>query len=55
MFALLFAVPFVDRNPKRSWRARPVAMTLGAFVLLALIVLTVLMAFTTPAAHLGSM
>ena len=55
LFALLFAVPFIDRNPKRSWRARPVAMTLGALVLVALIVLTILMAFTTPAAHLGSM
>ena len=52
-FLLLFAVPFVDRNPKRSWRTRPVAMTIGALVLTALIVLTILMAVTTPAAHLN--
>ena len=54
-FALLFAVPFIDRNPKRSWRTRPVAMTVGSLVIVALIVLTILMAFTTPAAHLSSM
>jgi quinol-cytochrome oxidoreductase complex cytochrome b subunit len=53
LFLLLFAVPFIDRNPARSWRARPIAMTLGALVLVALIVLTVLMAFTTPVEHLG--
>jgi ubiquinol-cytochrome c reductase cytochrome b subunit len=53
LFGLLFAVPFIDRNPARSWRARPVAMTLGGLVLGALIVLTVLMAFTNPAEHLG--
>ena len=52
LFALLFAVPFVDRNPKRSWRTRPVAMTLAALVILALIVLTIFMGITTPAAHL---
>ena len=54
-FALLFAVPFIDRNPKRSWRARPVAMAVGALVLAALITLTILMAVTTPAVHLSSM
>lgn len=55
LFALLFAVPFIDRNPKRSWRTRPVAMTAGAIVIVALIVLTILMVATTPAAHLSSM
>lgn len=53
LFVLLFAVPFLDRNPARSWRARPVAMTLGGLVLATLVVLTLLMAFTTPAEHLG--
>ena len=53
LFGLLFAVPFIDRNPKRSWRARPVAMALGAVVIVTLIVLTILMAVTTPAAHLS--
>ena len=53
LFGLLFALPFIDRNPKRYWRTRPVAMTFGALVLIAIIVLTVLMAYTTPAAHLN--
>jgi ubiquinol-cytochrome c reductase cytochrome b subunit len=52
-FALLFAVPFIDRNPKRSWRTRPVAMSLGAALLVTLVVLSILMAVTTPAAHLS--
>lgn len=52
-FALLVATPFVDRNPARSWRARPVAMTVGALVLVTILVLTVLMAFTSPVEHLG--
>lgn len=53
LFGLLFAVPFIDRNPARSWRARPIAITLGVAVLVALVVLSLLMAVTTPAAHLG--
>ncbi len=52
-FLLLMAVPFVDRNPKRYWRDRPVAMALGLLVLLTLTVLTILMAFTTAKTHLG--
>ncbi len=42
LFVLLVAVPFIDRNPRRYWRQRPVAIALGALVLLALIVLTIL-------------
>jgi len=53
LFLLLVIVPFVDRNPERSWRRRPVAMSLGLLVLLTLAVLTILMFFTTPEAHLG--
>ncbi|SRR6266487_3724774 len=53
LFGLLVLLPFIDRRPARSWRARPVAMILGAAVLIAFIVLTLLMVFTTPAAHLG--
>ena len=53
LFALLVAVPFIDRNPKRYWRQRPIAVSLGVLVLVALIVLTVLEAVTTPAQHLG--
>ena len=52
LFALLIAVPFVDRSPRRYWRTRPVAIALGVAVLAALIVLTLLMAFTSPAEHL---
>ena len=52
-FGLLFAVPFIDRNPKRSWRTRPLAMILGGLVIAGLILLTILMAVTAPAAHLS--
>jgi len=55
LFALLVAVPFIDRNPRRYWRQRPIAMLLGAIVLLALIVMSILEVFTTPAQHLGGM
>ena len=53
LFLLLILLPFVDRNPHRSWRHRPVAIGLGALVLLTLIALTILMAATTPKTHLG--
>jgi ubiquinol-cytochrome c reductase cytochrome b subunit len=55
LFALLVAVPFIDRRPERRWRRRPVAMALGVLVIAVLIVLTVLEAVTTPAEHLGGM
>jgi ubiquinol-cytochrome c reductase cytochrome b subunit len=50
LFILLIAVPFVDRNARRHWRTRPVAMTLAAIVVVAMIVLSIL-AVTTPAAQ----
>jgi len=53
LFFLLIILPFVDRNPNRLWRRRPVAMALGLLVLLTVAVLTVLMLFTTPQTHLG--
>lgn len=53
LFGLLVLLPFVDRRPARSWRARPVAITLGTLVLLAYLLFTVLMLFTSPAEHLG--
>lgn len=52
LFALLVAVPFIDRNPRRHWRQRPVAITLGALVLVALVILSILAAVTTAAEHL---
>lgn len=51
-FLLLAALPFIDRNPKRWWRQRPVAMTIAVLVVLTLIVLTVLMAVTPTKTHL---
>lgn len=53
LFALLIIVPFVDRNPNRYWRKRPVAMGLGLALLLAMVTLTVLMAVTPAKQHLG--
>ena len=53
LFALLIAVPFVDRGPERYWRRRPIATTIGIAVILLIVVLTVLMAASTPAQHLG--
>ena len=53
LFALLFAVPFVDRNPERWWRKRPVATALGVLVIAILVTLTIMEALTTPASHLG--
>ncbi len=52
LFALLFAVPFIDRNPQRWWRRRPVAMVCAAVVIGTIIVLTILMATTTAGQHL---
>jgi quinol-cytochrome oxidoreductase complex cytochrome b subunit len=53
LFALLVILPFVDRKPNRLWRRRPVAMAIGLLVLVIVVALTVLMAFTTPKTHLG--
>ncbi len=52
-FALLLALPFVDRNPNRYWKRRPVVMTIAVAVMLALVTLTVLMAVTPAQQHLG--
>lgn len=52
LFALLVALPFIDRNPRRFWRQRPVAMSIGALVLIAIVVLTVLEAIAQPGQHL---
>jgi len=53
LFLLLTILPFVDRNPNRHWRKRPIAMALGALILVIIAALTILMAFTTPKTHLG--
>ena len=51
-FALLAALPFLDRSPERWWRRRPVVVGIGAVVVAVLIVLTVLMAVTPQKVHL---
>lgn len=40
VFALLFAIPYIDRNPSRLGRNRKVAITLGLLAVVALVVLT---------------
>jgi len=52
LFLLLVILPFVDRNPNRLWRRRPVAMGVGALVVLVLATLTILMFFTAAKTHL---
>lgn len=51
-FLLLAILPFVDRNPERWWRKRPVAMTVAIVLLVVLVALTVLMAITPAGLHL---
>jgi ubiquinol-cytochrome c reductase cytochrome b subunit len=53
LFLLLIILPFIDRNPARHWRQRPVATTIALLVLLAIATLTILMAFATAKTHLG--
>lgn len=52
-FGLLAALPFVDRNPHRYWRRRPVAMAIGVVVFAAMVTLTILMVFAPAKQHLG--
>jgi ubiquinol-cytochrome c reductase cytochrome b subunit len=40
IFGLLFAIPYIDRNPHRSFVKRPVAVSLGVFSVLILILLS---------------
>lgn len=52
VFALLAAVPFIDRRAERRWRKRPVAVGLAVAVLLALVILTYITATTSAVEHL---
>lgn len=45
-FLLLFFLPFLDKNPERRLSARPVAVTLGSIVLVAIVSLTTWGAYT---------
>lgn len=52
LFALLVAVPFVDRRSERRWRRRPIALGLAAVVLVAIALLTYITATTSAVEHL---
>ena len=39
--ALLVFLPFLDRNPERHWRKRPIVITIGILAIIMLAVLTV--------------
>jgi ubiquinol-cytochrome c reductase cytochrome b subunit len=53
LFALLVAVPFVDRGRERYWRRRPVALAAAVVVLLTMAGLTIVTTLTTAVEHLG--
>ncbi|MBI4715918.1 MAG: cytochrome b, partial [Nitrospirae bacterium] len=38
---LLFLVPFIDRNPERAYRKRPVAVAAGIFFAITFLVFTI--------------
>jgi len=38
---LLFAVPFIDKNPERAYRKRPIAIGLGILFALFFVLFTV--------------
>lgn len=40
LFGVLFALPYIDRNSGRRWQDRKLALSLGALVIIALVVLT---------------
>jgi len=40
LFGILFALPYIDRNPSRRWQDRKLALGLGALVIIAIVVLT---------------
>ncbi|MEE8389551.1 MAG: cytochrome bc complex cytochrome b subunit [Anaerolineae bacterium] len=40
LFGILFALPYIDRNPSRRWQDRKLALSLGALVIVAMVVLT---------------
>lgn len=51
-FGFLFLVPFIDRTPLRSLRSRPVMLVLGVVFLVALVVLSLITAFSPVVSHL---
>jgi quinol-cytochrome oxidoreductase complex cytochrome b subunit len=51
-FGFLFLVPFIDRTPLRGLRSRPVMLILGAVFLVALVILSLITAFSPVVSHL---
>lgn len=52
VFALLLAVPLIDRRAERRWRKRPAAIAITAAVLLAIVILSYITATTSAVEHL---
>jgi quinol-cytochrome oxidoreductase complex cytochrome b subunit len=53
MFGLLAIFPFIDRTPLRHLRRRPVVLVLGVALLIAIVVLSIMVAVSPAAKHLG--
>lgn len=53
MFGLLAVFPFIDRTPLRHLRRRPVVLGLGVALLIAVIALSIFVAVSPTAKHLG--
>jgi quinol-cytochrome oxidoreductase complex cytochrome b subunit len=53
LFGLLAIVPFIDRTPLRSIRRRPVMLIFGMVLLIALVVLSLITAFSPVVSHMG--
>ena len=51
-FGLLVILPFVDRNPERFWRRRPVAVGIAIAFVLVMAALTLLIGATPAVQHL---
>ncbi len=45
----LFLLPFFDRNSKRHWKSRPVAVIIMSVMVVGIVVLTIMAVVTTPA------
>ena len=44
----LFLLPFFDRNPRRFWKTRPIALSIMAVMVVGIVVLTILAVVSTP-------
>src|SRR5262245_1645098 len=53
LFGLLSVLPFIDRTPLRHLRRRPIVLALGVTLLIAIVALSILVAVSPTAKHLG--